>query len=70
VLVSAPPHLMPKPLCPDCGSPGRALDLPFAKSTYVRCDRCFTSWAIDRDRPDAPPRVIARVPKDSSDTKA
>jgi len=36
----------------------------------VRCDRCFTSWAMDGDRPDEPPRVIARVPKDSSNTKA
>src|SRR5688572_29836798 len=49
--------------CPDCGKPGRALDVPSDAVEYFRCCACGFVWTHDRDDPSAPPTAITMPPR-------
>ena len=56
-------HTMAERPCPDCGKPGRVLDVGSHAVEYLRCSACGFVWTQDRDDPDAPPTAITRPPR-------
>src|SRR5687768_6379002 len=60
---SKPCVLMPERPCPDCGKPGRALDVESDAVEYFRCCACGFVWTQDRDDPSAPPTAITMPPR-------
>ena len=53
---------MPKRLCPTCQLRGRLLpdSSTGARVEYYRCDSCGTVWALNKDNPLAPVRIVLR----------